>query len=113
MTKAGADHRHGQGRHRWLLLVATINQMNPNFQLILILLSTIQHARDEHRLLTEHEAQRLLGVSRTTLWRYREERQIDHIKLEGGIIRYKREHIEAFIAKRERGAQKLRIKSVA
>ena len=88
--------------------------MNPlNLQLIVILLATIEHVRDQNRLLTEREAQQILGVSYDTMARLRKARQIEFIRFEGGDIRYKREHLEAFIQKREVPTQKLRLKSVA
>lgn len=88
--------------------------MNPlNLQLVVILLATIEHVKDQNRLLTEREARHILGLSYRTMLRYREARQIEFIRLEGGDIRYRREHLEAFINKREVSTQKLRIKSVA
>ena len=81
-----------------------------NLQLIVVLLATIEHVRDQERLLTEREAQQILGVSYDTMARLRKTRQIDFIRFEGGDIRYRREHIEAFINKREIPSQKTKIK---
>ncbi len=55
------------------------------------------------KLLTEKQAEKLLQVSRTTLWRLRAEGGIPHVNV-GGQVRYERKDLQAWIARQKADA---------
>jgi len=82
--------------------------MNGNIQLMVILITLVQHVRNRERLLTEDEVAYLFGVDIQTVRKWRKEGLIGCVIFEGSIIRYKWEHVEARIESCERVARRLR-----
>jgi excisionase family DNA binding protein len=76
------------------------NQIRPglSIQIAAILLMHIQRLQDRERLLTEEEARQILGVSYQTMYRWRQARLIEFVKLPGIGIRYTRESVQKFVA---------------
>jgi helix-turn-helix protein len=71
-------------------------QLNPqlNVKLIAVLLTLVEHVRNRDRLYTENEVAYVLNVSPATVRRWRIARLISCVNFEGGVIRYRWEHIE-------------------
>ncbi len=70
----------------------------------MVLLCIVHRLLDAQRLLEEWEVEHITGLSQETLrrtrlrWEKGEAGGIQFIRFGGGDIRYKREHVEAFIA---------------
>ncbi len=66
-------------------------------------MTDISSVKPDH-IYTDPEAQKITGLSRHTLWRYRQRGLLAYLKpMDGGPIRYRGQHLLDFFRAAERG----------